>query len=198
MGAQWGRCRPAAAGFAASVGSAAPPCTSWPTPRRKPPPLRSAAGRASSAGSGSRAPAASRIRCAGDARQEAATRICELGDPRSARACGCAGRVARAAARSADSRLRADAGGPGLLLVVRCTTVAAARFHARSAARLFRKASSGRQRGRLGWVSRCEARGGLGGDASLAARAGPPGALSGPSGRYLVAVELQQIVGGGD
>jgi hypothetical protein len=29
-------------------------------------------------------------------------------------------------------------------------------------------------------------------------RSGVPGALSGPCGRYLVAVELQQIVGGGD
>ena len=44
-----------------------------------------------------------------------------------------------------------------------------------------------RQRGRSRWVSRSEGRDGLG-----------CGALSGPCGRYLVTVELQQIVGGGD
>jgi hypothetical protein len=63
--------------------------------------------------------------------------------------------------------------------------------------RLFRKRSGRRQRGRSWWVSRPEARGGLGGGAYLAARLDLPEPLSGPGGRNLVPVELQQIVGGG-
>src|SRR5664280_1904062 len=68
----------------------------------------------------------------------------------------------------------------------------------RSTTRLFRKGSRNRQRERSWWVSRSEGRCGLGGGGGGWTRPGVRGAPSGPCGRDLVVVELQQVVGCGD
>jgi hypothetical protein len=82
-------------------------------------------------------------------------------------------------------------------VVMRVAVPASVDARSRFGVWLFRKGFGGRLRGRSWCVSRCRRAWWFSALGSGSAR-GPSWALSGPGGRCLVRVELEQVVGGGD